>query len=51
MKKEALKVRAEYKQVCSLPYEEEEYRVCEVKCLRAEGDNETKALQYYPQVL
>ena len=39
MKKGALKVRAENKLVCTMPYEEEEDRVCEVKCLKAEEQN------------
>ena len=32
-----LEVRAEDKLVYTLPYEEEEDRVCEVKCPKAEG--------------
>ena len=39
MKKEALKVRADNKLVCTMPYEEEEDRVCEAKSLRAEEQN------------
>ena len=33
-----LEVRAEDKLVCTLPHEEEENRVCKVKCLKGGGD-------------